>query len=63
MEPGSDEAYRDKLPEHMVYQFNNAYHGRTAKRMRRRAADLHAGQTARAQGDRGGELRRRDDDL
>ena len=32
MEPGSDEAYRDQLPEHMVYQFNNAYHGRTAKR-------------------------------
>jgi hypothetical protein len=32
MEPGSDEAYRDKLAEHMVYQFNNPYHGRTAKR-------------------------------
>jgi hypothetical protein len=32
MEPGSDETYRDKLPEHMVYQFNNPYHGRTPKR-------------------------------
>ncbi len=32
MEPGSDEAYRDQLPDHMVYQFNNAYHGRGAKR-------------------------------
>ncbi len=32
MEPGSDKAYRDKLPDHMVYQFDNAYHGRTPKR-------------------------------
>ena len=32
-EPGSDEAYREKLPEQMVYQFNNVYHGRTAKRL------------------------------
>jgi hypothetical protein len=32
MEPGSDEAYRDKLPEHMVYQFGNDYHGRSPKR-------------------------------
>jgi hypothetical protein len=32
MEPGSDEAYRDKLPDHMVYQFGNAYHGKTPKR-------------------------------
>src|SRR5437016_12890107 len=32
MEPGSDEAYRDKLPEHMVYQFGNEYHGKTPKR-------------------------------
>ena len=32
MEPGSDEDYRDQLPDHMVYQFNNAYHGRRAKR-------------------------------
>lgn len=32
MEPGSDEAYRDQLPSHMVYQFNNQHHGRTAKR-------------------------------
>jgi hypothetical protein len=32
MEPGSDEAYRDQLPEHMVYQFGNAYHGKSAKR-------------------------------
>lgn len=32
MEPGSDEAYRDKLPKEMVYQFNNAWHGKTPKR-------------------------------
>ena len=32
MEPGSDEAYRDQLPKEMVYQFNNDYHGKTAKR-------------------------------
>jgi hypothetical protein len=32
MEPGSDEAYRDQLPEHMVYRFNNPYHGSRAKR-------------------------------
>jgi hypothetical protein len=32
MEPGSDEGYRDQLPKEMVYQFGNAYHGKTAKR-------------------------------
>lgn len=32
MEPGSDEAYRDRLPDHMVYHFGNAYHGATPKR-------------------------------
>ncbi len=32
MEPGSDEAYRDKLDPELVYQFGNAYHGKTAKR-------------------------------
>lgn len=32
MEPGSDEAYRDKLPEEMVYQFGNDYHGKRPKR-------------------------------
>ena len=32
MEPGSDEAYRDKLPSEMVYQFGNSYHGKTPKR-------------------------------
>jgi hypothetical protein len=32
MEPGSDEAYRDQLPKELVYPFNNAYHGRRAKR-------------------------------
>lgn len=32
MEPGSDEAYRDKLPSEMVYQFGNEYHGQRAKR-------------------------------
>lgn len=32
MEPGSDESYRDKLDEELVYKFNNEYHGKTAKR-------------------------------
>ena len=32
MEPGSDEAYRDQLAGDLAYLFNNAYHGRTAKR-------------------------------
>jgi hypothetical protein len=32
MEPGSDEEYRDKLPDHMVYHFGNDYHGKTPKR-------------------------------
>ena len=32
MEPGSDQAYADELPDHMVYQYNNAYHGKTPKR-------------------------------
>jgi hypothetical protein len=32
MEPGKDDAYRDQLPDHMVYQYGNSYHGGTAKR-------------------------------
>ena len=32
MEPGSDADYADKLPDHMVYQYDSAYHGKTAKR-------------------------------
>ena len=32
MEPGSDQAYRDKLPREMIYEFGNAYHGNTPKR-------------------------------
>ena len=32
MEPGSDEAWRSQLPGDLPYLFNNAYHGRTAKR-------------------------------
>ncbi len=32
MEPGSDEAYRDKLPGDLPYLFNNLYHGRRPKR-------------------------------
>ncbi len=32
MEPGSDEAYRGQLPGDLPYLFNNAYHGRRAKR-------------------------------
>ena len=32
MEPGSDEAYRDKLPGDLPYVFNNLNHGKRAKR-------------------------------
>jgi hypothetical protein len=32
MEPGSDEAYRDKLEKELIYQFGNSYHGKTPKR-------------------------------
>jgi hypothetical protein len=32
MEDGSDEAYRERLPKEMVYEFGNAFHGKTAKR-------------------------------
>lgn len=32
MEPGTDEAYRDKLDEELVYKFNNEHHGKVAKR-------------------------------
>lgn len=32
LEPGSDEAYRDRLPGDLAYPFNNAYHGRRPKR-------------------------------
>ncbi|MGH7139984.1 MAG: hypothetical protein ACREHD_29950, partial [Pirellulales bacterium] len=32
MEPGSDEAYREKLPDEMVYRFGNAVHGNIPKR-------------------------------
>jgi hypothetical protein len=32
MEPGSDEAYRSRLPGDLPYLFNNAYHGKRAKR-------------------------------
>ncbi|MBM3734266.1 MAG: hypothetical protein FJW39_00635 [Acidobacteria bacterium] len=32
MEPGSDEAWRGSLPQEMVYQFNNLFHGSIAKR-------------------------------
>ncbi len=32
MEPGSDEAYRDKLPGDLPYTFNNAFHGKRPKR-------------------------------
>ncbi|MCA9072774.1 MAG: hypothetical protein KDA84_27815, partial [Planctomycetaceae bacterium] len=32
MEPGSDEAYRDKLDLELIYRFNNKYHGSRAKR-------------------------------
>lgn len=33
MEPGSDEAIRPQLPKHMIYEFGNLYHGKSAKRM------------------------------
>jgi hypothetical protein len=32
MEPGSDEAYRDRLDKELVYQFGNLYHGNRPKR-------------------------------
>jgi len=32
MEPGSDEAYRDRLDKELVYEFNNAFHGKRPKR-------------------------------
>lgn len=32
MEPGSDEAYRDRLDEELVYRFGDAVHGHRAKR-------------------------------
>lgn len=32
MEPGSDEAYRDRLNPELVYEFNNLVHGKIAKR-------------------------------
>lgn len=32
MEPGSDAAYRDKLPGDLPYLFNNLYHGKRPKR-------------------------------
>ena len=34
MEPGSDAEYRDRMgPEHIVYQYNNLFHGSRPKRM------------------------------
>ncbi len=32
MEPGSDAAWRDQLDKELVYDFNNAWHGKTPKR-------------------------------
>lgn len=32
MEPGSDQAYRDRLDPELVYEFNNLVHGKIAKR-------------------------------
>lgn len=32
MEPGSDEAYRDRLDPELVYDYGNLYHGNTPKR-------------------------------
>ncbi len=32
MEPGSDEAYRDRLEKELVYRYNTPFHGKTAKR-------------------------------
>jgi len=32
MEPGSDEAYRDKLDPELIYRFGNPYHGKRQKR-------------------------------
>lgn len=32
MEPGSDEAYRDRLNDELIYRFNTPYHGKQPKR-------------------------------
>jgi len=32
MEPGSDKAYRDRLDKELIYRYDNAWHGRRAKR-------------------------------
>lgn len=32
MEPGSDKAYREKLDKELIYRYDNAYHGKRAKR-------------------------------
>lgn len=31
LEPGTDEAYRDQIDPQMIYQFDNLWHGKTAK--------------------------------
>lgn len=33
MEPGSDQQYRDQLPDHLRYEYNNLVHGKRPKRM------------------------------
>lgn len=32
MEPGSDQAYRDRLNKELIYEFDNPHHGKTPKR-------------------------------
>ena len=58
MEPGSDEAYRDRLPGDLAYVFNNLYHGKRRQAEHRGAADLHPGEGALAAGDPRPGLRR-----
>ena len=40
MEPGSDEAYQEKLNKELIYRFNTPYHGKTPKRLLHR---MHPG--------------------
>ena len=51
MEPGSDEAYRDKLDPELVYRFGRSCLPRTpGEAVDRRAADLHPGPRAATRG-------------
>ena len=57
MEPGSDQAYRDKLDPELVYAYNNAVHGKRAKRSIEGLQICTQSQGALAAGDTGQGLR------